>query len=76
MNDAPINRFSKKQATIETTTYGSDFIVIRICVKQSIYLNTTLCCLSVPIKGPIYMIGDKIYVVDSYMEIYAKLHKI
>jgi hypothetical protein len=41
-NKTPIDWFSKKQATVETATYGSEFIAGRTCVDQIIDLRTTL----------------------------------
>ena len=34
----PIEWYSKKQATIETATYGSEFVVARTCIEQMINL--------------------------------------
>ena len=36
MNATPIDWFSKKQATVENTTYGSEFVAARTCVEQII----------------------------------------
>ena len=36
LNGTPIDWYSKKQATVETATYGSEFIAARTCVKRSI----------------------------------------
>ena len=33
MNVTPIDWCSKKQATVETATYGSEFVAARICVE-------------------------------------------
>ncbi len=41
-NKTPIDWYSKKQATVETATYGSEFIAAHICVDQSIDLRNTL----------------------------------
>ena len=38
----PIDYYSKKQATVETATYGSEFVAARICVEQIIDLRNTL----------------------------------
>ena len=38
LNKTPIGWFFKKQATVETATYGSEFIATRTCVQQVIYL--------------------------------------
>jgi hypothetical protein len=34
-NITPIDWYSKKQATVETATYGSEFVAARICVESS-----------------------------------------
>ena len=47
MNKTPIDWYSKKQATVETATYGSEFVAARTCVDQVIDLRTTLRYLGV-----------------------------
>ena len=36
VNGTPIEWYSKKQATVETATYGSEFVAARTCVEQII----------------------------------------
>ena len=75
LNATPIDWYSKKQATIETATYGSEFIAARTCVEQIIDLRNTLCYLGVPIVDKSYMFGDNESVVNSSSIPHAKLHK-
>jgi hypothetical protein len=75
VNKTPIDWFSKKQATVETATYGSEFIAARTCVEQIIDLRTTLRYLGVPVRNKSYMFGDNKSVVDSSMQVHSKLHK-
>ena len=75
VNQAPLDWYSKKQATVETATYGSEFVAARTCVEQIIDLRTTFRYLGVPITGKSYMFGDNKSVVDSASTIHAKLHK-
>jgi hypothetical protein len=75
VNKTAIDWYSKKQATVETSTYGSEFIAARVCVEQIIDLRTTLQYLGVPIRDKSYMFGDNKSVVDSSMQLHAKLHK-
>jgi hypothetical protein len=49
VNKAPIEWYYKKQATVETATYGSEFVAARMCVEQIIDLCNTLRYLGVPI---------------------------
>jgi hypothetical protein len=74
-NKTSIDWYSKKQATVETATYSSEFVAARICVEQIIDLRTTLRYLGVPIRDKGYMFGDNKSVVDSSMQLHAKLHK-
>jgi hypothetical protein len=67
--------YSKKQATVETATYGSEFVAARTCVEQIIDLRITLQYLGVPICSKSYMFGDNKSVVDSSMQVNAKIHK-
>ena len=64
-NKTPIDWYSKKQATVETATYGSEFVAARTCVEQIIDLRTTLRYLGVPIRERSYMFGDNESVVNS-----------
>ena len=75
INKTPIDWYSKKQATVETATYGSEFVAARTCVEQIIDLRTTLYYLGVPVRDTSYMFGDNKSVVDSSTQICAKLHK-
>jgi hypothetical protein len=58
INNTPIDWYSKAQATVETATYGSEFVAARIAVDQIIDLRTTLRYLGVPIIGKSYLFGD------------------
>ena len=75
INKTPIDWFSKKQATMETATYGSEFVAARTCVEQIIDLRNTLRYLGVPIREHSYMFGDNESVVNSATRPHAKLHK-
>ncbi len=75
VNKMPIDWYSKKQATVETATYGSEFIVAQVCIDQSINLKTTLQYLGVPVRKKAYMFGDNKSVVDSSTIPHSKLHK-
>jgi hypothetical protein len=35
INKTPLDWYSKKQATVETATYGSEFVAARICVEPT-----------------------------------------
>ena len=75
INKTPLDWYSKKQATVETATYGSEFVAARTCVDQIVDLRTTLRYLGVPIRDKSYVFGDNKTVVDSSTIPHAKLHK-
>ena len=75
INQTPIDWFSKKQATVETATYGSEFVAARTCVEQIIDLRTSLHYLGVPVRAKSYMFGDNESVVNSSNLPHGKLHK-
>ena len=75
INKTPLDWFSKKQATVETATYGSEFVAARTCTEQIIELRMTLRYLGVPLRKKCYMFGDNESVVNSACAPQAKLHK-
>jgi hypothetical protein len=75
VNQTPIEWYSKKQATVETATYGSEFIATKTAIEKSIEDRTLFRYLGVPIVGKDYMFGDNESVVNSSTRIDSKLHK-
>ncbi|MGH3053464.1 MAG: reverse transcriptase domain-containing protein, partial [Gaiellaceae bacterium] len=51
-NGAPIKWYTKKQNTIETSTYGSEFVALRIAVEMIEGLRYKLRMMGVPVPGP------------------------
>ena len=74
-NGTPIDWYTKKQATVETVTYGSEFVAAKACVEQIVNLPNTLLYLGVPVCEQSYMYGDNESVVNSSSIPHAKLHK-
>ena len=65
VNGTPTNWYSKRQATAETATYGSEFVAARIAVDQIVDLQYTLMYLGVPIRSKSVMFGDNKSVITS-----------
>jgi hypothetical protein len=57
-NETLVDWYSKRQATVETVTFGSEFTATRIAVDQIIDLRTTLQYLGVSVQHKSYMFGD------------------
>ena len=64
-NQTPIDWYSKKQATVETATYGSEFVAGKTATEQIMDIRYTLRYLGVPIGSKSYMFRDNRSVVTS-----------
>lgn len=49
LNSAPIQWYSKAQATVETSTFGSEFIAMRIAVEMIEAMKYKLYMFGIPI---------------------------
>jgi hypothetical protein len=65
MNHTPIDWYSKRQDTVETATYGSEFVAARIATEQIMDIRNTLRYMGIPINDKTYMFGDNQSVVTS-----------
>ncbi len=62
-NNTPIKWLSKKQKTVETSTYGSELVAARITTEMVMEIQYNLRMLGVVIEGPALMLGDNKSVV-------------
>ena len=74
-NQTPIDFYTRKQGTVETATYGSEYVAGRTATEQIMDHRVSLRYLGVHVLGPTYLFGDNRSVVDSSMKIASKLHK-
>ena len=51
LNTAPITWYSKKQTTVESSTFGSEFVALRLSAEQIISLRYKLRMFGIPIDG-------------------------
>ena len=65
LNKNPIDWFSKKQLSVESATYGSEFVAARIGTDKIVEMRYMLRMLGVPVDGPSYMFGDNMAVINS-----------
>jgi len=75
LNQTPIDWFSKKQPTVETATFGSEFVAARIATERVAELRLYLRYLGVPIREQSWMFGDNRTVVNQSTMPDASLHK-
>ena len=65
VNQTPVHWFTKKQPTVETATYGSEFIAAKLAVEQIMAMRLTLRYLGVEVHGSTRLFGDNGSVVTS-----------
>ena len=75
INKTPFEWFTKKQATVETATYGSEFVAAKKAVEQIMGIRTTLRYLGVPIQGSSRLFGDNGSVVTNASNPHSPLKK-
>jgi hypothetical protein len=74
-NQTLIDWYSKRQATVETATFGSEFTAARIAVDQIIDMRTTLRYLGVPVNEKSFMFGDNQSVITNSTIPHSSLNK-
>ena len=65
VNNSSVDWYSKKQATVETATYGSEFVAAKTATEQIMDIRQTLRCLGAPIGAKSYLFDDNRSVVTS-----------
>lgn len=75
LNNAPIDWFSKKQNTCESSTFGLEFVAMRIVTERIKALQYKLRMFGIPIQGPTNVLGDNESVVNSASKVEARLNK-
>jgi hypothetical protein len=63
LNNTPIRWISKRQNTVETSTYGSELVASRIATELILEVRYMLRSLRVALDGPVLMLGDNMSVV-------------
>ena len=58
LNGAPIFWFSKKQSSLETSSFGSEFVAMRQCCEYLRGLRYKLRMMGIPVQNPCFIYGD------------------
>ena len=74
-NNTPMDWYSKKQATSETATYGTEFISCRTAFEQVIDHRNLIRYLGVPLQHITFAFGDNESQVHSASDPDAKMSK-
>lgn len=64
-NKTPVRWYSKRQNTVESSSYGSELVAARIATEMVIEIRYNLMMLGVPVLGSALMLGDNKSVVIS-----------
>jgi hypothetical protein len=75
VNRAPIIWFSKRQNTVESSTFSSEFIAMRTCLDHITALRYKLRMFGIPIDGPTKVLCDNQSVVNNSSKIESALNK-
>ncbi len=74
-NNAPIVWFSKKQSTVESSTFGSELVAMRIAMEQCKALRYKLRMFGFPLDGETMMLGDNESAVKASALVERRLSK-
>lgn len=65
VNNSPIIWYSKRQNTVESSSFGSEFVALRIATEMIEALRYKIRCFGVPIDGPAEIFCDNKSVVNN-----------
>ena len=70
LNSAPIIWYSKRQATVESSTFGSEFVALRVASELVISLRYKLRMFGIPIVGPttVFCDNEAVYTNATFAE--------
>jgi hypothetical protein len=75
INRAPVLWYSKRQNTVETSTFGSEFLAMKTVTEAIVALRAKLYWLGVPIDGPADVYADNESMVKCTRDFDTKLNK-
>ena len=65
LNTAPVSFYSKRQNSVESSTFGSEFVALRIAIEKIKALRYKLRMMGVPIDGYAHVKVDNMSVVKN-----------
>jgi hypothetical protein len=65
LNNTPVRWVSKRQKTVETSTYGSELLTSRKATELILKIRFMLWSLGVTLDEPTLMLGDNMSVVEN-----------
>jgi len=75
LNSAPIYWFSKSQTSVETSSFGAEFIAMKVCCEYIRGLRYKLRMMGIPVNLPTYIFGDNQSVLCNTTSPHSSLKK-
>ena len=75
INSSLVYWFTKKQTSVESSTFGSEFCAMRVCCEYLRGLRYKLRMMGIPVLGPAYISGDNQYVLANTTVLEYRLKK-
>ncbi len=75
VNRAPVIWYSKRQNTVESSTFSSEFIALKTCVEHISAIRYKLRMFGIPIDGPTKVLCDNESVVKNSSKLSSTLNK-
>ena len=75
LNSAPIYWYSKKQTSVETSSFGAEFIAMKSCCEYVRGLRFKLRMMGIPVELPTYVFGDNQSVLKNTSSPHSTLKK-
>ena len=77
LNRAPVMWYSKRQQTVETSSFGAEYIAMKVCVETIQQLRFKLRMFGIPIINdePSYILCDNESVVNNSTKVESTLNK-
>ena len=75
VNRAPIQWYSRRQNTVESSTFSSEFIALKTLVEAIHGLQYKLCMFGIPLDGPTKVLCDNEKVVNNSSKIESTLNR-
>ena len=75
LNRAPTHWFSKKQTSVQTSSFGSEFVAMKSCCECVRGLRHKLRMMGIPGEGPSCVFGDNQSVLSNASKPHSSLKK-
>ena len=75
LNNSPICWFSKRQTSVETSSFGSEFVAMKLCCEYIRGLRYKLRMMGISVSEPTFVFGDNQSVLANVTRPHSVLKK-